>query len=124
MNQHFPPQTFQKRKKEKKGKKEALPHNMSRYDHKLPFSYVDCWLIPYISGETGLQVRNFKNPFVIFFCILLKVNDALCDRRMMKSQKSAGAMTAALYGGGSFQLSLVCKIRRTSTAESVNSVSS
>ena len=57
--------------------------------------------------------------YATFFCILLKVNEVLiCDRRMIKSQKTTGTITPVLYGRGSFQFSPVCKITRTSLEES------
>ena len=43
------------------------------------------WLNLLISGEGVFRPENFKSTFAIFFCILLKVNDVLCDRRMMKA---------------------------------------
>ena len=62
-----------------------------------PFSNNNYWLIPFSSGEGGFQVRKSKSTFVIFFShIPLKVNDVLFDRRIMKSQKTTGAMTPVL----------------------------
>ena len=46
---HSAPHSFLRRKREKKGKKEALPHNLSRSGHKMPFSGYNYWLIPLIS---------------------------------------------------------------------------
>ena len=71
-------------------------------------------LIPLIWEEGGFRSGNFKSTFPNFYCILLKVNDVLCDRRMIKSQKTTVAMTPVLRGRGSSQYSLVCKITRTS----------
>ena len=81
------------------------------------FSYNNCWLIPFISGERSFNSENFKSTFANFFCILLKANDVLCDRRMTKSQKTTCAMTPVLYGRGSFQFSLVFTITRTCAEE-------
>ena len=64
-------------------------------------------------------MENFKSTFANFFCILLKVSGVLCDRRMKESQKTTGAMAPVLYGRGSFQFSLACKIIRTSAEESI-----
>ena len=78
------------------------------------FSDSNYWLIPLILEREDFRSENFKSTFAIFFCILFKVNDVLCDRRMIKSQKTTGAMTPLLDGRGSFHFSLVCKITRIS----------
>ena len=49
-------------------------------------------LIPLISRKGSFRLENLESTFVTYFCILLKVNDVLCNRRM-KSQKTTGAMT-------------------------------
>ena len=97
-----------KRKKEKKGNKEALPHDMlrsTRLGHKLP-------LFQIITAQLFRERRseNFKVTFVIFFCTHLKVNVVLCNRTMIQSQETTSTITPMLYERGSFQFSLVCKI--------------
>ena len=61
------------------------------------------WFIPLNLGEGSFRLVNFKSTFAIFFCVLLKVNGLLCDRRMITSQKTTSAMTLLLCGRGSFQ---------------------
>ena len=70
------------KKKEGKERKEpeALPHNLSRSGHKLPFSDNNYWLIPLISGQAGFRSENFKSTFAIFFFIFLNVSNVLYDR--------------------------------------------
>ena len=52
--------------------------------------------MPLSREREGFRSENFKSTFAIFFSIHLKVNDVLFDRRMIKSQKTTGAMTAVL----------------------------
>ena len=70
----------------------------SRQDTSCLFSDNNHWLIPLISGEREcVSCRKIKSRFAIFFCILLKVDDVLCDKRMIKTQKTTSEMTHVLY---------------------------
>ena len=69
-----------KKKKQNKGKKEALPNNLSRSGQFGPqvafFSDNNYWLIKFsdnnywLRGGGGGEVRNFKSTFDIFFYTL------------------------------------------------------
>ena len=66
-----------------------------------------------VSGQKILKTCTFAIFFTLF-----KFNYVPCDRRMIKSQETTGAVTPVLYGRGSYQFSLVCKTTRTSAGES------
>ena len=51
-------------------------------------------MITLILAEGSFRSENVKNTLVILFWILLKINDVLFDRRMMKSQRTTGVMTS------------------------------
>ena len=85
--------------KERKGKKEAPPFNMSIKVE--PGQAISClhsdnnnW---FISGR-GFGSENFKSTFAIFVCKPLLIHNVLSDRRMVKSQKTTNAMTLVLCG--------------------------
>ena len=61
----------------------------------------------------GKEEKNGK----FFFCILLQVHDVLSDRRVIKSQTTAGTMTLVLYDRVPSNFSVVCKIKRTSVGD-------
>ena len=65
-------------------------------------------LVPlYFRGEE-IQLRKLQKHIAIFFYIISKVTDVLCDRKMIKSQKTTGTMTSVLYDKDSFQFSKQC----------------
>ena len=102
----------------KRTDRRRLCHILVKVGPQVAFPYNNYWLISLVSGKRGFRSKKFK---ITCYLLLHHPKGPLCafDRRMINSQKTTSAMTPVLYGRGSFQFSLVCKIKRTPGGTSI-----